>query len=67
MMGSMMADITRTQALKALALIRAGKLEECIALADQLVAAKPVDENTLSTLSHVLRALDRRKSVSHTY
>ncbi|CAE6339576.1 unnamed protein product [Rhizoctonia solani] len=60
-------DSALIKALKALALIRAGKLEECIALADQLVAAKPVDENTLSTLSHVLRALDRPQDVVNLY
>ncbi|KAJ1309542.1 hypothetical protein OPQ81_006315 [Rhizoctonia solani] len=55
------------KSLKALALIRAGKLEECITLADQLVAAKPTDENVLSTLSHVLRALDRPQDVVNLY
>ncbi|CUA68104.1 Phagocyte signaling-impaired protein [Rhizoctonia solani] len=55
------------KSLKALALIRAGKLEECIALAEQLVASKPTDENVLSTLSHVLRALDRPQDVVNLY
>ncbi|GAB1517939.1 hypothetical protein RhiTH_000995 [Rhizoctonia solani] len=60
-------DSALIKSLKALALIRAGKLEECIALADQLVAAKPVDENVLSTLAHVLRALDRPQDVVNLY
>ncbi|CAE6412720.1 unnamed protein product [Rhizoctonia solani] len=60
-------DSALIKSLKALALIRAGKLEECIALADQLVAVKPTDENVLSTLSHVLRALDRPQDVVNLY
>ncbi|CAE6517233.1 unnamed protein product [Rhizoctonia solani] len=60
-------DSALIKSLKALALIRAGKLEECIALADQLVEAKPTDENVLSTLSHVLRALDRPQDVVNLY
>ncbi|KAG8715795.1 hypothetical protein FRC08_010170 [Ceratobasidium sp. 394] len=55
------------KSLKALALIRAGKLEECIALADQLIASKPSDDAVLNTLSHVLRALDRPQDVVTLY
>ncbi|CAE6516858.1 unnamed protein product [Rhizoctonia solani] len=60
-------DSILIKSLKALALIRAGKLEECITLAEQLVASKPTDENVLSTLSHVLRALDRPQDVVNLY
>ncbi|KAG8728758.1 hypothetical protein FRC12_021519, partial [Ceratobasidium sp. 428] len=60
-------DSAQIKSLKALALIRAGKLEECIALADQLIASKPSDEAVLNTLSHVLRALDRPQDVVTLY
>ncbi|KAG8748303.1 hypothetical protein FRC10_007694 [Ceratobasidium sp. 414] len=60
-------DSAAIKSLKALALIRAGKLEECIALADQLIASKPSDEAVLNTLSHVLRALDRPQDVVTLY
>lgn len=60
-------DSAIIKSLKALALIRAGKLEECIALADELIATKPIDETVLNTLSHVLRALDRPQDVVALY
>ncbi|KAG9120166.1 hypothetical protein FRC07_004447 [Ceratobasidium sp. 392] len=60
-------ESAQIKSLKALALIRAGKLEECIALSDQLISSKPSDEGVLNTLSHVLRALDRPQDVVTLY
>ncbi|QRV85892.1 phagocyte signaling-impaired protein [Ceratobasidium sp. AG-Ba] len=60
-------DSSVLKSLKALALIRAGKLEECIALTDQIIATKPADESVLNTLAHVLRALDRPQDVVALY
>lgn len=47
------------QALKSLALLRAGKGEEAVQLCDELLAAKPTDETVLGILSHVLKNLER--------
>ncbi|KAF8609944.1 actin cytoskeleton organization protein [Ceratobasidium sp. AG-I] len=60
-------DSAIVKSLKALAFIRAGKLEECIALTDEIIATKPVDDTVLNTLSHVLRALERPQDVITLY
>jgi hypothetical protein len=47
------------QALKALALVRMQKLEESQLVCDDVLAAKPSDDNTLATMNHALRGLGR--------
>jgi hypothetical protein len=36
------------------------KLEEGVQLADEVMAAKPTEEDVLGAMTHVLRALERR-------
>lgn len=48
------------KALKALALLRSQKIEETLALCDEILASKPTDDGTLSAMMHVLRGLGRR-------
>ena len=50
-----------SQALKALALVRSQKVEEALLLCDEVLAAKPSDDPTLTAMMHVLRGLGRRK------
>ncbi|KAG6336410.1 hypothetical protein ID866_2683 [Astraeus odoratus] len=47
------------KALKALALVRSQKVEESLALCDEILAAKPLDEPTISAMMHVLKGLGR--------
>ncbi|VDB83056.1 unnamed protein product [Peniophora sp. CBMAI 1063] len=47
------------KALKALALVRMQKVEEPMALCDEVLAAKPTDEGALSAMSITLRTLGR--------
>lgn len=47
------------KALKALALTRAQKFEEAIALCEEVLATKPTDEGTINALMHALRHLGR--------
>ncbi|KAI0256800.1 actin cytoskeleton organization protein [Lactifluus subvellereus] len=47
------------KALKALALTRAQKFEEAIALCEGVLAKKPTDEGTINALMHALRHLGR--------
>jgi N-terminal acetyltransferase B complex non-catalytic subunit len=48
------------QALKTLALVRSQKFEEALVLCDEVLAAKPTDDGTLSAMMHVLRGLGKR-------
>ncbi|KAF8274920.1 actin cytoskeleton organization protein [Lactarius quietus] len=52
-------DHLKVQALKALALTRAQKFEEAIALCEEVLATKPTDEGTINALMHALRHLGR--------
>ncbi|KAI6160023.1 N-acetyltransferase B complex non catalytic subunit-domain-containing protein [Pisolithus thermaeus] len=47
------------KALKALALVRVQKVEESLALCDEILATKPLDEPTMSAMMHVLKGLGR--------
>ncbi|TFY83713.1 hypothetical protein EWM64_g296 [Hericium alpestre] len=47
------------KALKALALVRCQKVEESLALCDEVLASKPTDDPTLTAMMHVLRGLGR--------
>ncbi|KAI6036277.1 N-acetyltransferase B complex non catalytic subunit-domain-containing protein [Pisolithus microcarpus] len=47
------------KALKALALVRLQKVEESLALCDEILAVKPLDEPTMSAMMHVLKGLGR--------
>jgi len=47
------------QALKSLALVRQSKIEESLALCDEVFATKPTDDAVLSAMTHVLRGLGR--------
>lgn len=47
------------KALKALALTRAQKFEEAIALCEEVLVTKPTDEGTINALMHALRHLGR--------
>ncbi|THH20680.1 hypothetical protein EW146_g718 [Bondarzewia mesenterica] len=47
------------KALKALALVRSQKVEESLVLCDEVLAAKPTDDSTLTAMMHVLRGLGR--------
>ena len=59
-------DLELVKALKALAFVRMNKIEESLPLCDEVLAAKPADLDTLNAMMHVLRALGRRESRSHT-
>ncbi|OCH92237.1 hypothetical protein OBBRIDRAFT_465052 [Obba rivulosa] len=54
-------QINLIKALKALALVRSQKVEESLVLCDEVLAAKPTDDPTLSAMMHVLRGLGRRE------
>ncbi|KDQ60955.1 hypothetical protein JAAARDRAFT_31952 [Jaapia argillacea MUCL 33604] len=47
------------KALKALAYVRSQKVEESLVICDEVLAAKPTDDATLSAMTHVLRGLGR--------
>ncbi|KAI5121380.1 hypothetical protein M0805_001193 [Coniferiporia weirii] len=47
------------KALKALAIVRMNKIEECLPLCDEVLANKPTDLDTLNAMMHVLRTLGR--------
>ncbi|KAI0322196.1 N-acetyltransferase B complex non catalytic subunit-domain-containing protein [Amylostereum chailletii] len=49
------------KALKALALVRSQKVEEAIALTDEVLASRPSEDSTLTAMMHVLRHLGRNK------
>ncbi|KAE9393029.1 hypothetical protein BT96DRAFT_959176 [Gymnopus androsaceus JB14] len=51
------------QSLKALALVRSQKVEEALALCDEVLESKPIDDSTLNAMMHVLRGLGRRKPI----
>ncbi|EPQ58725.1 hypothetical protein GLOTRDRAFT_13884, partial [Gloeophyllum trabeum ATCC 11539] len=51
------------KALKALALVRSQKVEESLMLCDEVLAHRPMDDATLSAMSHVLRGLGRHTDV----
>lgn len=53
------------QALKALALVRMQKVEEPMALCDEVLASKPTDEGALSAMAITLRTLGRRMLQRH--
>ncbi|PCH37977.1 hypothetical protein WOLCODRAFT_135971 [Wolfiporia cocos MD-104 SS10] len=55
------------KALKALALVRSQKVEESLVLCDEVLAAKPTDESTLSAMMHVLRGLGRHMDMVAMY
>lgn len=50
------------QSLKALALVRSQKVEESLALCDEVLAVKPLDDATISAMMHVLKGLGRSTS-----
>ncbi|KAH7913728.1 N-acetyltransferase B complex non catalytic subunit-domain-containing protein [Hygrophoropsis aurantiaca] len=50
---------TLVKALKALALVRSQKVEESLAICDEVLATKSTDDATLSAMMHVLRGLGR--------
>lgn len=56
-----MCKLTETQALKALAIVRMNKIEECLPICDEVLANKPADLDTLNVMMLVLRALGRRE------
>ncbi|TRM57612.1 N-acetyltransferase B complex non catalytic subunit-domain-containing protein, partial [Schizophyllum amplum] len=47
------------KALKSLALVRSQKVEESLALCDEVLASKPTEDATLTAMMHVLRGLGR--------
>ncbi|KAF9227685.1 hypothetical protein BS17DRAFT_774157 [Gyrodon lividus] len=47
------------KSLKALALVRSQKVEESLALCDEVLASKPLDDATISAMMHVLKGLGR--------
>lgn len=49
------------QSLKALALVRSQKVEESLALCDEVLAVKPLDDPTISAMMHVLKGLGRSR------
>ncbi|KIK57739.1 hypothetical protein GYMLUDRAFT_45908 [Collybiopsis luxurians FD-317 M1] len=55
------------QALKALALVRSQKVEEALALCDEVLESKPTDDSTLNAMMHVLRGLGRHKDMVTMY
>ncbi|KAF5377028.1 hypothetical protein D9757_007708 [Collybiopsis confluens] len=55
------------QALKALALVRSQKVEEALALCDEVLESKPADDSTLNAMMHVLRGLGRHKDMVTMY
>ncbi|CAK5277392.1 unnamed protein product [Mycena citricolor] len=54
---------TRSQALKALALVRSQKVEESLILCDEVLAAKSTNDAVLTAMMHVLRGLGRNKDI----
>lgn len=52
------------QSLKALALVRSQKVEESLALCDEVLAVKPLDDATISAMMHVLKGLGRSTSAT---
>lgn len=55
------SNLHRVKALKALALLRMGKLDECNQILNALAATKPTEENTLQAMSMCYRELQRSK------
>ncbi|KAG6810186.1 hypothetical protein H0H92_012950 [Tricholoma furcatifolium] len=51
------------KALKALALVRSQKIEESLIVCDEVLETKPTDDGVLSTMMHVLRALNRQNDM----
>ncbi|OCB92030.1 actin cytoskeleton organization protein [Sanghuangporus baumii] len=55
------------QALKALAIVRMNKIEECLPICDEVLASKPTDLDTLNVMMLVLRALGRHSDLVTMY
>ncbi|KAJ2932908.1 hypothetical protein H1R20_g4212, partial [Candolleomyces eurysporus] len=55
------------KALKALALVRQQKIEESLALCDEVLATKPSEDAILTAMMHVLRGLGRYNDVIGMY
>jgi len=51
------------KALKALALVRSQKIEESLALCDEVLESRPTDDAVLTAMMHVLRGLGRNKDM----
>ncbi|KAK2466858.1 hypothetical protein APHAL10511_001116 [Amanita phalloides] len=51
------------KALKALALVRSQKVEESLALCDEVLESKPTTDAVLTAMMHVLRGLGRQKDM----
>ncbi|TRM56244.1 N-acetyltransferase B complex non catalytic subunit-domain-containing protein [Schizophyllum amplum] len=51
------------KALKSLALVRSQKVEESLALCDEVLASKPTEDATLTAMMHVLRGLGRNNDM----
>lgn len=51
------------KALKALALLRLGKIEDCLVVCDDVLVQKPTDDAVLTALSLVLRGLGRNQEL----
>ncbi|TCD64660.1 hypothetical protein EIP91_003821 [Steccherinum ochraceum] len=56
-------NIILLKALKALALVRQQKVEESLALCDEVFATKPTDDAVLTAMMHVLRGLGRQTDI----
>ncbi|KAI5833927.1 hypothetical protein K523DRAFT_369462 [Schizophyllum commune Tattone D] len=54
---------TLVKALKSLALVRSQKVEESLALCDEVLATKPTDDAILTAMMHVLRGLGRNNDM----
>ncbi|KAH8116753.1 actin cytoskeleton organization protein [Phellopilus nigrolimitatus] len=52
------------QALKALAIVRMNRIEECLPICDEVLASKPTDLETLNVMMLVLRALGRHTDLA---
>lgn len=50
---------TAYKALKALALLRLQKIDECLAIVEQILPTKPVEDGIVTALMHTLRGLGR--------
>ncbi|KAF9390051.1 N-alpha-acetyltransferase 25, NatB auxiliary subunit [Podila verticillata] len=60
-------DFHAAKALKALALERSGKMNEALALCEEIQWAKPTDETTLRTLSMVLKSAGKYEPMIKLY
>ncbi|KAL5489723.1 MDM20 [Sanghuangporus weigelae] len=55
------------KALKALAIVRMNKIDECLPICDEVLASKPADLDTLNVMMLVLRALGRHSDLVTMY